>query len=421
MRVLFLTSWYPSAAAPYSVPFVREHARALRAAGVDVAVLHVPPERVGGLRLWRFDRETSPEATAGLATYRMTSRSIRVPGLRRLGYWLDYGIYVLGAVVAVARLRRRGFRPDLIHASIFEAGAVGIVLGRVFGIPVVVTEHSTIFPRKALGPGMVKRARFAFGRAARVMPVSQALRESIEAYGIPARFEVVPNAVDAGLFHPEPNGSPEPAEIPALTATAGPQRLLFVGRLESTEHKGFSTLVEAMTLLRACRPDIHLDVVGSGESEAEQRARVEAAGLADLVTFHGSRAKPTIADMMRAASVFVLPSRIETQGVVLLEAMMCGLPVVSTRVGGIPEVVSAEDGVLVEPRDPQALAAALEAVLSGEVAFDRAGIAARATSRFSLETVGSRFTEIYADVMRERSAPGAASGRTQGPRAPERR
>jgi len=397
MRVLFLTSWYPTSAMPYGGVFVREHARAVEAAGGRVVVVHVPDDAGLDGGPWRLERESDPAATAGLPTLRLTSRLVTfpgfVPGARRAGYWASYGLRLSGAAMAIRSLRRRGFMPDLSHAHVFNAGAVGAVMGRLFGLPLVVTEHSTLFPRHELDAGMLKRARFAFGRADRVMPVSDSLREAIEAYGIEARFDVVPNAVDVGLFHPEQGARGH--------ARDAARRLLFVGRLEPTEHKGFPTLVTALSMLGARRSDWHLDVVGDGPSRGDCQSSVDAAGLSSAVTFHGNQPKASVAAMMRTADVFVMPSRFETQGVVLLEAMATGLPIVSTTAGAIPEVVSTGDGILVEPRAPEPLAEAIERAL-WSVTFDRADIVERARARYSLEAVGSRFMEIYREVIATR-------------------
>ncbi len=379
MRVLFLTSWYPTSELPYGGVFVREHARAVQAAGGEVAVLHIPDGASRGSGPWRLERETDTAITAGFRTARLTSRAIRIPGSRRLSYWATYGLAPPGRGRAIRGLRREGFKPDLIHAHVFNAGAVGVVMGRLFGLPVVVTEHSTLFPRRELDRGMLKRARYAFSHAARVLPVSSSLKEAIEAYGIQAKFEVIPNAVDVDLFHPAPSRKPKPK--------SKVRKLMFVGRLEPTEHKGFPTLVAALEILRERRSDWRLDVVGDGPSREDCAGRIAAAGLAEAVTFHGNLPKPAVASMMRASDVFVLPSRFETQGVVLLEAMASGLPIVSTTAGAIPEVVSARDGILVEPGDAPALADALDRVLSG-AAFDRTDIVERA--RASVQPGGRR-------------------------------
>jgi glycosyltransferase involved in cell wall biosynthesis len=406
MRVLFLTWWYPTAEQPGTGVFVREHALAAQRAGAEVAVIHVPDLPFRGRGLWRMERELDYELAQGIATFRVTSRRIPVPFSRRLSYRATSWLHRSAVALAILRLRRAGFDADLIHAHVFQAGAVATGVRRVIRRPVVISEHSTGFVRRSLAPGMEKRARRAFARAERVMPVTEFLRRAIEAYGMRGRFEVVSNAVDAADFHPA-----EPDARSAGGHAAGPKRLLFVGGLEPTEHKGFPTLLRALE--RLARSDWRLDVVGDGPSRAEYEERVAAAGLADRITFLGYRPKPEIADLMRAADVFLLPSRFETQGVVLLEAMMCGLPIVSTTAGAIPEVVPPEAGILVEPDDDAALAAAIEKVLGGEAKYEPAAIAAHARERYSAEAVGRKLAAVYESVVAE-ARGGSGAGKPAG-------
>ncbi len=140
----------------------------------------------------------------------------------------------------------------------------------------------------------------------------------------------MPNAVDTAVFRDDPKHRAERVK-----------RLVFVGNLEPRGHKGFPTLADALEALRQKRTDWHLDVVGDGPSRAEYEQLSAARGLDGMVTFHGSRPKPEIATTMRSSDLFVLPSRFENLPCVIIEAMTSGLPVVSTKVGGIPEMVSA--------------------------------------------------------------------------------
>jgi glycosyltransferase involved in cell wall biosynthesis len=390
VKALFVTAWYPTADRIYNGVFVREHAKAVRASGVDVTVLHVATGAVKGRGIWTIDEELDPALTEGIATYHLRHRGIHLAGpLRRVGTALSYPVYIWSVVRACRKLRAAGSKPDVIHAHVFSAALPAVIAGRLARIPVVVTEHYTAFPLRTLSRASRLMARYAFANAARVMPVCLFLQRGIEAYGLKARFEVVPNAVDATIFHPSA----------APRASSGPKRLLFVGNLEPTEHKGFPTLLSALEMMAGRAADWRLDVVGEGPSRADYERRATASPVAAAITFRGALPKPQIADLMRASNVFVLPSKFENLPCVIIEAMASGLPVVSTRVGGIPEMMSDRDGVLVEPSNPAALAEALERVLSRPEAFDPAGIAVRAHGRYGLPTVGSQIRGVYEAVL----------------------
>ena len=211
-----------------------------------------------------------------------------------------------------------------------------------------------------------------------MLPVSRYLCEAIRSLGIDVPFEVVPNVVDASIFFP-PDERRETKE----------RRLLFVGNLERLHHKGFPTLLQALARLGEQGHDWQLDVIGDGTERVQYETSTSALGLAERVTFHGSQPKHVVAQAMRTADLLVQPSRVDNLPSVVVEALASGLPVVSTTVGGIPELVGEGSGTLVSPDDPVALAGAIDRTLDAMDTFDRAAIAATARGRYGLEVVGA--------------------------------
>ena len=382
MKILVLAPWYPSPDHTYQGIFVREHAKAARQAGDELVVLDLRGEPARKGPLWHLEEEKDPALTEGITTYHVRQRSLPIPGSRG-------PLYFWSAIRATRQIRARGFRPDVIHAHVYSAGIPAVIAGKLSGTPVVITEHLTLFPLRKMGRLAIWLTRRAYRRAACVMPVCQYLQRGLEAYGIRARFTLIPNAVDTSVFHPGP----------PKARRGGPRRLIFVGNLEPTEHKGFPTLLRALTRLRERRADWTLDVIGEGPSRSSYEERVASSPLAGAVTFHGSRSKRDIAEMMRASDLFVMPSLFENQPCAIIEALACGLPVVSTTVGGIPEMVSPADGLLVAPEDEAALADAIDRVLSNPGGYDGRDIAARAAARYGLAAVGSLLHETYLSAV----------------------
>lgn len=391
MKVLFITNWYPTHDFSYGGVFVREHARAVAAAGNEVVVLHLARASKECRGLWKMEEELDPELREGIPAYHVYHRLLRLRGA-------SYPLYLYSAIKAFRRLRANGFEPDVIHAHIYDAGVPAVMIGKRNGIPVVATEQFTGFPRRTLSRAAVRKARYAYRNADRVLPVSMHLQRAIEAYGIEAKFEIVPNVVDTSLFFTAPRRAKKNDE----------KRMIFVGNLEPSQHKGYPTLLEALILLGKRRSDWRLDVIGEGPERLDYQRRTEAAGLQGPVFFPGAKSKREIAEMMRGSDLFVLPSRMETFGCVLAEALASGLPIVSTTVGSIPEVVPREAGILVPPDDPPALVDALDSVLSNLGSYDRDAIAADARARYSLEAVGAQLQGIY-DSLRSASAADAAA------------
>jgi len=154
-------------------------------------------------------------------------------------------------------------------------------------------------------------------------------------------------------------------------------------------------------------PDARLVVVGGGEALPSLTRMVGELGLADRVVFAGERSHEDVIRFMRAADVFVLPSLTEAFGIVLLEAMSCGLPVVASNVGGIPSLVSdGRNGFLVPPRDEGGLARAITRVLTvpeERAVFVRTNV--QKAMSYAWPLIADRFLSLWDDVVRSR--PGA--------------
>ncbi len=375
-KVLFIPAWYPSVENPIAGGFIREHARAA-ALYDDVTVLHVQPVPLSG----SADRLSwHEEMDEGIRTVRL-----RIPHIKAISY-------TLGVMAGYYRLGRHGYRPDVIHAHVYLAGVPAVLIGKLQRVPVVVTEHFSGFTKRTLSRRRVLAARIAFRWASTVMPVSRCLQRAIEGYGIKARFEVVPNAVDVDLFSPD--SRPE--------ADRFTKRLLFVGLLDPSHKKGMPHLLRALAQLRQRRDDWHLDTVGDGPARGAYESMALNLGISDRITFHGLRSKREVAKFMHGADLFVLSSPLETFSVATVEALAAGTPVVVTRCGGPEELVTPEAGVIVPPDDIEALAAAIDSMLDNRDRYDSMALAAYARQRFGYEAVGEQLHQVY---------QGLASGR----------
>ena len=382
MRVLVVPKWYPWPELPVFGLFCREHAAALatRHDVVVLATLFTPSPR--GFRVFQL----TDQVEDGLRVLRVRYRR---PKLRPLALVCQ----MIGMLAALRRLRRQGWRPDVVHAHVYSAALPALAIGRLARAPVAVTEHYTGFGRGLVSGNERRLARVAFEHADVVAPVSHELAGDLRALAPKANLVVVPNTVDTAAFTP-------PAERrPGM-------QLLNVAAL--AEKKGHRFLLDALPEL----PDAHLQIAGDGELRATLEAHVAALELGDRVTFLGDRSKEEVAALMRAADLFVLPSLAENLPVVLIEAMASGLPAVATRVGGVPEMLETGDGVLVDPGDASALAAAIRTAAERE--FDPGAMAARARERYSYAAVCERWTEIYAELT---SSRGSSSSATRRPTA----
>ncbi len=240
-----------------------------------------------------------------------------------------------------------------IHAHFADGpAAIAAQVARVLGIGYSVSAHAKDI---YLTPDAILRANL----------VAAHFIATCTGHNAEHLRKVAPGTPVAKLYHGIDCGR----LCPSHTAKATPPLILSVGRLR--RKKGFDTLIEACAYLKASGQDFRCEIVGYGPEEAALQAQISLSGLSDLVHLTGKLGHEAVVERMRAAQVFALPCRIDQDGDrdgipnVILEAMSIGLPVISTDVSGVPEVV--EDGVtglLVSPEAPNALATGIASLLS---------------------------------------------------------
>ncbi len=285
-------------------------------------------------------------------------------------------------------------RADVVHAHAFGMAPTWLAAlrRRRDRTPLVVETH---VDRGRGTAGWLAYARFVaratLSPADRVVVQTRIERALLLSLGVDAeKIVTIPDGVDLREF-------PAPRDAPP--ARGGPPVALFVGRLDA-EHKGLLTLVRALSRIPpSARPRIRLAGADWGGAGAVLRLAGEL-GVREQIELLGPLDRPRLLQEYRTADLFVLPSHLEPFGIVLLEAMAAGLPIVASRVGGIPEVVSeGENALLCPPGDPAALAAALERCTTDALLRRRLGAAGRArVLRFSWEAVLPEWLRLFESV-----------------------
>jgi L-malate glycosyltransferase len=294
---------------------------------------------------------------------------------------------------------RRRHTYDIIHCHILQglhtpaALLAKALLGKRVIIKVAATgPGSDFFTLRSLrfaklGIGAIIARRL--NNADRIIALCNlGVREAREAGIAPDLIECIPNGVDTAYFTPH-------------TAPVY-MRITTVGRLDHM--KGVGVLIEAFARLREQQGQAELYIIGDGPDRGSLQRLAGELGLGACVVFTGESTR--VVDYLRQTSVFALPSLSEGLSNVVLEAMACGLPVVATRAGGTPEIITdGVNGILVAPEDPEELAHALLSVLSDRVLAIRLGDSARRTAveRFSLASVARRYADLYHTLMSPRT------------------
>jgi glycosyltransferase involved in cell wall biosynthesis len=363
------------------------------------AILHVAaPAQVGGLEsvlqlLAVGQRRRGDRVIVAAILARQDASAPWRDRLRAAGVAVEPIAYPGRSYVSQARALVRLFRrerPALVHTHGYHADVVGGLAARRVGVPTVTTVHG--FTGGGWKNWFYERLqRRAFRRFDAVVAVSHAMKPELERGGVPAaRLYVVPNAFAADVA---PVSRAEARS--ALGLGAGGVRVGWVGRLSA--EKGADVVISAFARLG---PHVRLSVIGDGAERGTLDRLARRLGVRDRITWHG--VVPDAGRLLAAFDVVVLSSRSEGTPMVLLEAMAAGAPVVATRVGGIPDVVSSAEALLVEPEDPRALAAAITTTLAdGRAAAARAAAARERLARdFAVDPWLDRIDAVYDAVAR---------------------
>lgn len=293
----------------------------------------------------------------------------------------------------------RAHRIAVVQAADIYANAFALPAARLAGVSVRVGSRREVHPSR--GRVLEALQRFGYSQADRVVANSEAGASRLRLEGVEERrIAVVRNGLDLAPF--------------AIRASPrGRHRVVTVARFRP--EKAHEVLLAAISRLRGDWPDVEVWLAGDGPREPALRALAHELKIADAVRFLGHR--DDVPELLAQCDVFVLPSRIEAAPNAVLEAMASGLPVIASRVGGVPEAIThGVNGILVHPDDPDALAGALGSLFADPSSAERIGRAGRShvESNYSFDRMVSSFEQLYlAELARhgyECQATGADPG-----------
>ena len=297
---------------------------------------------------------------------------------------------------------------DLLHVHYAIPHSVSAYLARemlrpIRHLPVVTTLHGTDITLVGRDPSFLPITRFGIEQSNAVTAISRYLRDAThKAFCPDCEIEVIYNFIDAEYYRREPN-----EEVRRHLAPNGERIILHVSTFRPI--KRISDCIEIVAAMHrletgfGSRSGVKLVMCGDGPERAEAEALAIRLGVAGSVTFVGKQPQSQVRDYLGVADLLLLPSQSESFGLTALEAMACEVPVIATRVGGIPELVEDKGcGYLFEIGDVESMAAASLRVLGDQAERDRLGRRGReiAISRFATENIIPQYEELYARVIR---------------------
>ncbi len=373
MHILVIPSWYPTPEDPINGCFFREQAQALADFGHRVSVFAYFSDAPEGVY------------TEKLTQGNMTEFHIHVKPVR---FHLTY-FRVMKEMLRLLHAELAGAKPDIIHVHSFRAIRYARAIRALHGIPIVVTEHVTWFERKLLTEKELSAISRDYNAADALIAVSPGLRDQIQPYCTNKDVLVVPNMVDAHFLRGE------------LHRPAGDTfGFVCVGAL--SDKKGIDLLLRAFAAVHEKLPHTRLTVCGGGEEEKALLAQAKSLGVSDVVDFMGQVSRAQCAETLRENQAFVLPSRAETFGVVYVEAMACGLPIIMTKLGAWTLLTRPETGLAVDVENVEQLADAMLFMAEHSERYDAGTIRAFCAENFSADSICRQLTKIYTDVIKRK-------------------
>lgn len=371
MKILILSSWYPDDENNANGVFVKEQAKALAENGIEIRVLYPFDKSKSTSKMMRSEED-------GIITYRCNTDYIKNSKLSRL----------ISTIKTIKELKKisKEFNFELIHCHVcYFAGIIGYFYKKLYGMKYIITEHMSYiesYARKKYNYILLKRA---YNSAEAVICVSNYLADNLVNLGFTFKKQIIGNVVDTSIFDIRENGKTDDK----------PTHILFIGSMGNDEVKGVNYLLKAFSLLAKTKDNVSLHLIGDGVKRTEYESMATSLEIDRHCKFYGRMDKGDVAKMLQSSSFFVLPSRYETFGTVIIEALSCGKPVVTTDRGGQKEIINSDNlGRIVRCEDVESLYEGLKYMSDNYKTYDSRYLREYAM-KYSYKSIANKLYELY--------------------------
>jgi len=378
LNILFLASWYPNKVFPKNGNFVQKHAQAV-SQHCNVAVLHI----IANTQDQKFEVETTDNngVLEVIVYYKKIKGSSPIHKYQKLKR--RHEAHVLGYHKVLNTIGKI----DLTHLNVtYPAGLFALYLKQRHKIPYIITEHSTAYLPSSthqfskIETKWIKKIGL---NASIICPVSEGLADSIEQFGVNNTYEVVPNVVNTTIFKPT-----------ASKQASNKIRILHISNLKD-EQKNITGILNVIKKLSDLRKDFTLTILGEGNTEHYKQKAKSLKITENVIRFESEKTTTEVAKLINSNDLFLLFSNYETFSVVIAEAWACGLPVITSKCGGLTETITKENGIQVKVGDEAELLNQLNTMLNQITTYNPEVISTQFGNKFSYETVGNTFLTIY--------------------------
>jgi len=373
MHILIIPSWYPNINSSLSGIFFKEQAEAIANQNLKVGCIAI---NESALR-YILSSEVKSFAYTDELMNNVQTMSLVYPSINRLKRLRAIIRKQIFKILFKNYIRVHG-RPDIVHLHSFFYGDLALWIKKKYNINYVVTEHSTAFARGLLSRRELDFANEVFKNSSHNIAVSSEFRHLLKRQ-LNINFDFIPNMVNTDFF--------------SLKANKSNSNFVFVNIAFLGKKKNQSMLIEAFYKAFSDNKKVKLIIVGDGEEYDRLNVLIKNLNLQPQVTLYGRANRNEIKDLLQSSNAFVLSSKVETFGVVIIEAMSCGLPVVSTKSGGPESIITNNKlGELVE-NSSDSLAKGMFTIFNST--YNKEYIRAYTIRNFSKEAICDKLIQIY--------------------------
>ena len=383
-HILIIPSWYVNSYNEIAGSFFREQAIALaKNQNLKVGLISVQPIGIKPIiKTKKLKFKRSYFIDNKVHTY-----LFEYPHLVRTENIAEFIRLKIFKTIFLEYIKKHGL-PDIVHLHSFYAGKIALWLKDVYKIPYVVTEHSTAFARDILTLSQKKLAQQVFTSANLNIAVSEQFKNLLEQI-FKVNFHYLPNILNSEFISQDLNESLEYNS-----------EFIFINVASLDKKKNQALLIKSFYNAFAKNKDIKLWIVGDGPEYSNLKKLIEELKLSDQVTLIGRVSRDKVKVLLSKSNAFVLSSQVETFGVVIIEALAMGLPVIATKCGGPESIITNKNlGLLVENDDEEAMYRALKQIFVNYKDFDRNFLIEYVKSNFSEQTIVLKLISIYSGIL----------------------
>ena len=379
INVLVLPSWYPSRNNPVDSDYVQYQAGLLNKSGLKITVyfadLNIRNLLSGPLiirsRCYHDLNDVSTNVLEGPFLPKNSTLSLRL--------WLKHYFDFVDKSISENR------KFDVVHSHSYLGGYVAAQLKKKHGVPYLITEHYTGFVNGQIPSYHIPVAQEAFRNANRCFAVSEGFSRILsQQFNLP--FSSLPNFIDTSLFQ-------------ISDSEKEPFRFVFVGEL--IKRKQVDLMIRALGQLVREKPNTRLAIVGEGPQKSNLIALAKKLQLTDRIHFLGRLTQLEVTREISISHSLILPSRLETFGIVLIEALSCGVPVICFKNIGSDEIFDESHGIRIDAQNPEGLLGAMRKMIENHHVFDPLHLRSHVEQNFSRQSMTKSLKAIYSEIIEE--------------------